>query len=725
MPLPSEVIPNTAPGSETEVVREELFSQQRLAALATDLSIALTQSNTLEAMLGRCAESLLIHLDAAFLRIWALNPEMNVLELQASAGIYAHLDGAHSRIPVGQFIIGQIAAERLPYLTNSMIGDPRIPEQEWAQREGLIAFAGYPLVVDSQLVGVLAILARHPLSPSTLSALAGVSNGIALGILRKSSEADLRNAKRDLEERVRERTAELSRANEELIREIAERHYAESRLRDTEQRYRSIFENAVEGMFRTTSDGRFVAANPALARMLGYSSPEELISSIDDIAQQLYVNPEMRSVYIRQLEEQGSALAFECQFRRKDGSAILVSLNTRVSAGPAGEACFEGTVADITERRRAQDELRESEERFRALFEEAPVAFHEVDCNGVIRRVNRAQCELLGYTAAEMLGRPIWDFVSPEQQHQCREAIQAKLAGGELGSLSRLYIRKDGTRRSIEIVQSLIRDESGCPSGIRAGFLDVTERKRTEEALNQAKEHAEAASRLKSEFLANMSHEIRTPMNGIMAMVDVVLDTQLDAEQRDYLETARASAETLLALLNDILDLSKIEAGRMELEQAPFSLAALISETLATFRVAAGKKQLKLRKSVASELPMIVLGDPTRLRQVLFNLVANAIKFTSSGFVGVRAALFETQDQHIVVRFSVADSGIGMSEAQQRVIFDAFRQGDGSTTRRYGGTGLGLSISRRLVELMEGEMWVDSAVGSGSTFHFTAKLKLP
>jgi PAS domain S-box-containing protein len=331
----------------------------------------------------------------------------------------------------------------------------------------------------------------------------------------------------------------------------------------------------------------------------------------------------------------------------------------------------------------------------------------------------------LGYAAFEMLGRPIWEFVSPEQQHLCREAIQAKLAGGEPGSLTRLYIRKDGTRRSIEIVQSLIRDESGSPSGIRAGFLDVTERKRTEEALNQAKEHAEAASRLKSEFLANMSHEIRTPMNGIMAMVDVVLDTQLDAEQRDYLETARASAETLLALLNDILDLSKIEAGRMELEQAPFSLAALISETLATFRVAAGKKQLKLRKSVAAELPMILLGDPMRLRQVLFNLVANAIKFTSSGFVGVRAALHATQDQHIVVRFSVADSGIGMSEAQQRVIFDAFRQADGTTTRRYGGTGLGLSISRRLVELMEGEMWVDSAVGSGSTFHFTAKLRQP
>jgi PAS domain S-box-containing protein len=574
-------------------------------------------------------------------------------------------------------------------------------------------------------MGVLAMFARRPLNTSTLTAMAAVSKGIALGVLRKRGEDALQNAKRDLEERVRERTAELTRANAELTREIAERRRAESMLRDTEQRYRSFFENAVEGMFQSTSEGRFVAVNPALARMLGYSSPEELISSIHDIAQQVYVNPEKRSVYIRELQKQGSALAFESQFRRKDGSAIWVSLNARASTSPAGEACFEGTVADITERRRAQEELRESEDRFRALFEEAPVAFHEVDCAGVIRRVNRAQCELLGYTASEMLDRPIWDFVSPEQQHLSREAIQAKLAGGEPGSLTREYVRKDGARRCIEVVQSVICDESGRPGGIRAGFIDITERKRIEEALNHAKEQAEAASRLKSEFLANMSHEIRTPMNGIMAMVDVVLDTQLDAEQRDYLQTARASAETLLAILNDILDLSKIEAGRMELEHTPFSPSAMISETLATFRVAAGKKHLKLRKSIAPELPAILLGDPIRLRQVLFNLVANAIKFTPSGFVGVSAALKALGNQYALVQFSVADSGIGINDAEQRVIFDAFRQADGSTTRRYGGTGLGLSISRRLVELMDGEMWLDSAVGSGSTFHFTAKLKLP
>ncbi len=217
-------------------------------------------------------------------------------------------------------------------------------------------------------------------------------------------------------------------------------------------------------------------------------------------------------------------------------------------------------------------------------------------------------------------------------------------------------------------------------------------------------------------------------------MIDVVLDTGLEPEQRDYLETARASAETLLAILNDILDLSKIEAGRMELEERPFSIAAIIAETLATFKIAAGKKHLMLRSSIAPELPLVLLGDPMRLRQVLCNLVGNAIKFTPSGFVGIRAALYQPRAlpqgelpdglDHIVVRFSVADSGIGMTDAEQRVIFDAFRQADGSTTRNYGGTGLGLSITRRLVELMEGDVWVNSKPDAGSTFHFTAKLKL-
>jgi two-component system, sensor histidine kinase and response regulator len=373
---------------------------------------------------------------------------------------------------------------------------------------------------------------------------------------------------------------------------------ADEALRRTEEKYRGIFENAAEGIFQTSLNGNLVTANPALARMFGYASADQMTSSVTDVATQLLADPGQGAEFVRRVREEDRISDFEVVGRRKDGSEVWLSMS--------GHA---------------------------------------------------------------------------------------------------------------------LRDETGERVGIEGTIADITDQKQAEAEMVRARTLAEEASRAKSEFLANMSHEIRTPMNGIIGMSEILLDTELNPEQEEYARTVRGSGETLLTIINDILDFSKIDAGRLNLETIPFDLQREVEEVVSLLAGRAHEKGLELAAFIEPDVPSAIRGDPFRLRQVLTNLVGNAIKFTEEGEVLVHARTAGDSNGAVIVRFEVRDTGIGMGEEDQRRLFEAFSQADLSTTRRYGGTGLGLAISKQLVELMGGEIGAESEPGAGSAFWFTLRLE--
>ncbi|HEV8701170.1 MAG TPA: response regulator [Candidatus Polarisedimenticolia bacterium] len=379
----------------------------------------------------------------------------------------------------------------------------------------------------------------------------------------------------------------------------------------------------------------------------------------------------------------------------------------------------------VIQRRRAEESLRQSEENYRSLVANIPDITWTSDSVGRTVFISPNVERVYGFTPAEICADPgLWfGRVHPEDVDRVRAAYRDLFEGNRKFEVEYRIQRKDGEWIWLydRTLGSYQKNGVAYADGI---FSDVTERKQAELELQKAKAAAEQASQAKSEFLANMSHEIRTPMNGIIGMTDLLLDSHPSHEQREYLDLVKSSADALMVLINDILDFSKIEAGRLDLDPIDFGLRDCLDEAMRILAVRAHAKGLELACHVLPEVPDAMVGDPGRLRQVLINLVGNAIKFTDTGEVVVRVEPDAVSGDRAHLRFAVTDTGIGIPSDKHAAIFEAFTQADGSTTRKYGGTGLGLTISSQLVELMGGRICVDSEVGRGSTFHFTARFGL-
>ena len=382
----------------------------------------------------------------------------------------------------------------------------------------------------------------------------------------------------------------------------------------------------------------------------------------------------------------------------------------------------------LEERKLSEEEARRSHEMVRLLLDSTAEAIYGLDMEGNCTFANPACVRLLGYTEEnDLLGKNIHDLAhhtrpdgTPYPASDCL-IYRAFESGVGTHADDELFWRKDGSSFPAEYWSHPIQ-RGVTKIGAVVTFVDVGERKLAEQELRSAKEAAEDANRAKSQFLANMSHEIRTPMNGILGMTELTLDTELTKEQRDNLGLVRLSAESLLTVLNDILDFSKIEAGKLEFESIRFDLRESLGEAMQTLSFRAHQKGLELVYDVQPDAPESLIGDPGRIRQILVNLIGNAIKFTERGEILVSVAQESENADKICLHLSVADTGIGIPPEAQKKIFAAFSQADGSTTRKFGGTGLGLTISTRLVEMMGGRIWVESEPGKGSTFHFTAWL---
>jgi len=534
----------------------------------------------------------------------------------------------------------------------------------------------------------------------------------------------LRKAHDELENRVQQRTAELAAANEELKREIAERERAKDILRESEALYSSLVENLPVYVLRKDLDGRFVFANRSFCKLV--NRPLEQILGRTDF--DLY--PEVIARKFRQddraVVERGELFP-TVEENRTNGETRYMEVMKSPVRDAAGQIVGVQIVFwDVTDRKKAEAALEQERYLLHALMDTLPHNIYFKDAASRFIRINKALAT--GFRlddAAEALGKTDFDFFTEEHARQAMADEQEIMRTGQpMVDTEEKETWPDGrTTWALTTKIPLYNDEREIVGTVGIS-RDMTERKQAAEALRLAKEAAESANRAKSAFLANMSHEIRTPLNAVIGMTELVLKSPLSSQQREFLQTVKDSGEALLSVINDVLDFSKIEAGKLALDCSTFDLRESLGDTMKSFAIRAHQQGLELACSIHPEVPHMVVGDYNRLRQIVVNLVGNAVKFTETGEVSLEVMLESRAEKDVELHFVVTDTGIGIPAEKQSAVFEMFEQADTSTTRRHGGTGLGLAIASRIVGLMGGRIWVESEIGRGSRFHFLVRLEL-
>jgi two-component system, sensor histidine kinase and response regulator len=520
-------------------------------------------------------------------------------------------------------------------------------------------------------------------------------------------------------------------------------------LHETEQRLQGISDNTSAVVYVKDAEGRYLLVNRRFEQLFKRAKQDVVGKTDEDIFPAPY-GAKFRENDRRVLSA-GKPIELEEVVPQDDGVHIYISNKFALYDSDGKAYAVGGISTDVTALKKAEQALRDSEARYYSLVESLPLRTWSKDLQGRFTFVNKALCKSHGKPLSEIVGKTDFDFsplpLATKYQNDDRRVAETRQVFEDVEE----FQGSGGQgKRYIQVLKAPVLNSQGEVVGTQGMSWDVTERVLAERAVRQAKDDAEAANRAKSVFVANMSHEIRTPMNGIIGMTELLLDTRLSPDQREYVLLVNESADSLLSVINDVLDFSKVEAGKLDLESIPFELDEVLGDALKLLALRADKKNLELTWHMKPDVPRVVLGDPARLRQIVINLVGNAIKFTEHGEVVLRVSVHKAADgigseaeagskvatspgvatpglegDTISIQFSVHDTGIGIPADKQHLVFEPFEQADTTTTRRHGGTGLGLTISSKLVELMGGRIWLESQATRGSTFHFTSRFKLP